>query len=209
MVKPFGDAFNQMLFKLDRITLNKFIYIFLNTILYGELEVNKQKMRKNLESSNINITIERTSKNEIEQKMIQEFLDRSFQQYEKSQFKAHFGIGESLIKKIPEQQNKKEDNKFVQKFDIMNNDIEMADNLNNKINDYNNRFKYMEGNFTRIKTESLNQNFTLNYLSSIKNSVKSILSLRSTSILKNFSLISEKYFLYPFFCPFQSFGNKP
>ena len=56
LIKPFGDAFNQMLFKLDRITLNKFIYIFLNTILYGELEVNKQKMRKNLESSNINIS---------------------------------------------------------------------------------------------------------------------------------------------------------
>ena len=79
------------------------------------------------------------SNNEIEQKMIQDFLDRSFQQYEKSQFKAHFGIGESLIKKVPEQQDKKEENKFVQKFDIMNNDIEMADNLNNKSkdNDYN------------------------------------------------------------------------
>ena len=77
------------------------------------------------------------SNNEIEQKMIQEFLDRSFQQYEKSQFKAHFGIGESLIKKIPEQQNKKEDNQIVQKFDIMNNDIEMADNLDNKNNDFN------------------------------------------------------------------------
>jgi len=77
------------------------------------------------------------SNNEIEQKMIQEFLDRSFQQYEKSQFKAHFGIGESLIKKIPEQQNKKEDNQFVHNFDIINNDIEMADNFNNKNNDYN------------------------------------------------------------------------
>ena len=100
------------------------------------------------------------SNNEIEQKMIQEFLDRSFQQYEKSQFKAHFGIGESLIKKIPEQQNKKEDNKFVQKFDIMNNDIEMADNLNNKSNDYNiddlfeNTFNYKskKGN-NKIKEE--------------------------------------------------------
>ena len=53
---------------------------------------------------------------------------------------------------------------------------EFFSKIKNKINDYNNRFKYMEGNFTRIKTESLNQNFTLNYLSSIKNSVKSILS---------------------------------
>ena len=50
VIKCFGDAFNQMLFKLERKTLNKFIDIFLYTILFGELEINKQKMQKNLES---------------------------------------------------------------------------------------------------------------------------------------------------------------
>ena len=39
-----------MLFKLERKTLNKFIEIFLNMILYGELEINKQKVAKILDS---------------------------------------------------------------------------------------------------------------------------------------------------------------
>lgn len=104
------------------------------------------------------------SNSEIEQKMIQEFLDRSFQQYEKSQFKAHFGIGESLIKKIPEQQNKKEDNKLIHKFDIINNDIEMADDLNNKSNDYNiddifeNTFNYKGQKENNKAKEEINKN---------------------------------------------------
>ena len=49
-IKPFGDAYNQMLLKLERKTLKKFIEIFLNMILFGELEINKQKIQKNLES---------------------------------------------------------------------------------------------------------------------------------------------------------------
>ena len=49
-IKPFGDAYNQMLFKLERKTLKKFIEIFLNMILFGELEINKQKIQRNLES---------------------------------------------------------------------------------------------------------------------------------------------------------------
>ena len=49
VIKCFGDAFNQMLFKLERKTLNKFIDIFLYTLLFGELEINKQKTQKNLE----------------------------------------------------------------------------------------------------------------------------------------------------------------
>ena len=78
------------------------------------------------------------SNNEIEQKVIQEFLDRIFQQYEQSQFKENFIIEENLIKKITDQQVKKENNQFAQKFDIINNDIEMDDNnLRYKSNDYN------------------------------------------------------------------------
>ena len=50
IIKPFGDAFNQMLFKLERKTLKKFIDIFLNMILFGELEINKQKNQKSSES---------------------------------------------------------------------------------------------------------------------------------------------------------------
>ena len=56
LIKPFSDAFYQILSKLDRISINKYIYIFLNMLLYSELEVNKQKMKRNLESSNKNIS---------------------------------------------------------------------------------------------------------------------------------------------------------
>ena len=56
LIKPFGDAFNQMLFKLERKTLKMFIDIFLNMILFGELEINKQKMFKSLESPTKNIS---------------------------------------------------------------------------------------------------------------------------------------------------------
>jgi Dullard-like phosphatase family protein len=52
-MKPFGDALNQMLKSISTKTLNRFIDIFLYTILFGELDINKQKMQKNLEANNI------------------------------------------------------------------------------------------------------------------------------------------------------------
>ena len=56
IIKPFGDAFSQMLHSIERKTLNKFINIFLNVILFGELDINREKMQKNLEFQNkINI----------------------------------------------------------------------------------------------------------------------------------------------------------
>ena len=53
IMKPFGDALNQMLKSISTKTLNRFIDIFLYTILFGELDSNKQKMQKNLEANNI------------------------------------------------------------------------------------------------------------------------------------------------------------
>jgi Dullard-like phosphatase family protein len=53
VMKPFGDALNQMLKSISTKTLNRFIDIFLYTILFGELDINKQKMQKNLEANNI------------------------------------------------------------------------------------------------------------------------------------------------------------
>ena len=56
IIKPFGDAFSQMLHSIERKTLNKFINIFLNVILFGELDINREKMQKNLDFQNkINI----------------------------------------------------------------------------------------------------------------------------------------------------------
>ena len=46
-IKPFGDALNQLLFSIDRKTLNQFGNIALNTLLFGELEANKSKSMQN------------------------------------------------------------------------------------------------------------------------------------------------------------------
>ena len=52
LIKPFGDSLNQLLFSFDRKTLCQFVDIFLNTILYGELELNKKKFLKQKEEKN-------------------------------------------------------------------------------------------------------------------------------------------------------------
>ena len=53
-IKPYGDALNQLLFSLDRKTLNQFGTIVLNTLLFGELDVNKNLSNKNSSASNLN-----------------------------------------------------------------------------------------------------------------------------------------------------------
>ena len=53
-IKPYGDALNQLLFSLDRKSLNQFGTIVLNTLLFGELEVNKNLSNKNSSASNLN-----------------------------------------------------------------------------------------------------------------------------------------------------------
>ena len=52
-IKIFGDALNQLLFSLDRKTLNQFGTIVLNTLLFGELEANKNLSNKNSSASNL------------------------------------------------------------------------------------------------------------------------------------------------------------
>ena len=54
LIKPYGDSLNQLLFSFDRKTLCQFVDIFLNTILYGELELNKKKFFKKKEENNNN-----------------------------------------------------------------------------------------------------------------------------------------------------------
>ena len=54
-IKPFGDALNQLLYSLDRKTLNQFGTIALKTLLFGELDANKNKSIQNLMASNLNI----------------------------------------------------------------------------------------------------------------------------------------------------------
>ena len=55
IIKPFGDALNQLLFSIDKKTLNQYSIIVLNTILFGELEANRSRSMKNCLSSNINL----------------------------------------------------------------------------------------------------------------------------------------------------------
>ena len=54
-IKPFGDALNQLLYSIDRKTLNQFATIALNTILFGELEANKNRSMQNCLPSNLNL----------------------------------------------------------------------------------------------------------------------------------------------------------
>ena len=59
---------------------------------------------------------------------------------------------------------------FIQKFN------DFYSKMNEKINEYNRRLQNLENNFALIKQETLDKNITLNYLSSIQNSVHTILS---------------------------------
>ena len=61
-IKPFGDALNQLLFSLDRKTLNQFGNIVLKTLLFGELEVNRNKSIPNFMGLNQNKNINNISK---------------------------------------------------------------------------------------------------------------------------------------------------
>ena len=47
LIKPYGDALNQLIFSLDKKNVNEFALIFINTILYGELHSNKKKVIEN------------------------------------------------------------------------------------------------------------------------------------------------------------------
>jgi hypothetical protein len=72
---------------------------------------------------------------EHDQTIINDYLDRSNLQYETTKFKAYFGIGESLIKKM-EEENKIKNKEMIHKFESLNNeDIEMADKNQNIIDD--------------------------------------------------------------------------
>ena len=52
-IKPYGDALNQLLFSLERKSLNQFATIFLNTLLFGELDANKNLSNKNSSAANL------------------------------------------------------------------------------------------------------------------------------------------------------------
>ena len=47
LIKPFGEAVFQMITSLEKRNLYQFASIFLKTILYGELEINKKKVIQN------------------------------------------------------------------------------------------------------------------------------------------------------------------
>ena len=47
LIKPFGDSINQMISTIDKKSLYQFVTVFLKTILFGELEINKKKVIQN------------------------------------------------------------------------------------------------------------------------------------------------------------------
>ncbi len=52
-IKPFEDALNQLLFSIDKKALNQFATISLQTLLFGELESNKNRAFQNSLPSNL------------------------------------------------------------------------------------------------------------------------------------------------------------
>ena len=73
---------------------------------------------------------------EHDQTKIMEFLDKSFEQYNASQFKAYFGIGNSLVKRMNEDPNKEKAKEINNKNQIKH-DIEMIDKIDKAENDTN------------------------------------------------------------------------
>ena len=69
-----------------------------------------------------------------DQTKIMEFLDKSFEQYNASQFKAYFGIGNTLIKRMNEKPNKE---KEINDEQESKKDIEMIDKIDKAENDKN------------------------------------------------------------------------
>ena len=53
-IKIFGDVINQIIHLIDVKTLNQFVIIFLDSILYSELELNKNKVKNSVKSNNNN-----------------------------------------------------------------------------------------------------------------------------------------------------------
>ena len=66
LIKPYGDSLNQLLFSFERKTLFQFIDIFINTILYGELELNKKKLfKQNEKNTDLNDSINKNNLNKF------------------------------------------------------------------------------------------------------------------------------------------------
>ena len=78
--------------------------------------------------------------NEHDQSKIIEFLDKSLEQYNPTQFKAYFGIGNSLIKKFSEEPNKEKEN--LNENNEIKKEIEMIDKIDKAENDENINFSY-------------------------------------------------------------------
>lgn len=57
LIRPYGDSLNQLLFSFEIKTLYQFIDLFLYTILYGELKLNKKNIIQTNINKNININI--------------------------------------------------------------------------------------------------------------------------------------------------------
>ena len=107
--------------------------------------------------------------NEHDQTKIMEFLDKSLEQYNPTQFKAYFGIGNSLIKKSdeePNQEKKKENDelkKGIEMIDKAENNENINFNLNNIVidflsNEYNYKGKGKEMNNNNVIKEDSKEN---------------------------------------------------
>ena len=119
----------------------------------------------------LRLKYEYSNDHEHDQTLVNDYLDRSNIQYETSKFKAYFGIGESIIKKM-EQEKKIKNKEIVQKFESLNNeDIEMANNYNfNDDEIFNNELNFKKKGKNIKEKEIFPQNQE-NYENKEKNSL--------------------------------------
>ena len=113
-------------------------------------DLNNNRNTNNINDNNqaediLRLKFDESNEHEHDQTIINDYLDRSNLQYETTKFKAYFGIGESLIKKM-EEEKKIKNKEMIRKFESLNNeDIEMADKNHNIIDDeeiFNNDYNF-------------------------------------------------------------------
>ena len=123
-----------------------------------------------------------------DQTKIMEFLDKSFEQYNASQFKAYFGIGNTLIKRMNEKPNKE---KEINDEQESKKDIEMIDKIDKAENDKNINIS-MNDNIIDFLSEEYNFKGKGKYDNIIKQESKENKRIEIKEEDKNRELIEEE-----------------
>ena len=117
-------------FEEDKKILNKNLKICVDNNIMFPPQLDNTRTTNQIMEDLLDIKLD--NENEHDHTKIQEYLDRSYEQYQTTKFKAYFGIGESLVKKAEDKINSKAKEIIMNKFNSLNNDIEMVDKPDKK-----------------------------------------------------------------------------